>query len=152
MATCKDCIHNSVCSLWRAEEGQDAKLYAETLSGGCAFFADKSRFVKLPIKVGDKAFVPMLGHVITFIVERIELDSLEDVPTMRMHHGKHLIWEVELSEVSKTVFLTREEAEAELIKRENKPLTAPDNAEHCVCCGDVIPEGRQVCPKCEKGT
>ena len=20
----------------------------------------------------------------------------------------------------------------------------------CVCCGDVIPEGRQVCPKCEK--
>lgn len=26
-----------------------------------------------------------------------------------------------------------------------------DNAEHCVCCGDVIPEGRQVCPACEKG-
>lgn len=25
-----------------------------------------------------------------------------------------------------------------------------DNAEHCVCCGDVIPEGRQVCPKCEE--
>lgn len=24
-------------------------------------------------------------------------------------------------------------------------------AEHCVCCGDVIPEGRQVCPKCEGG-
>ena len=19
----------------------------------------------------------------------------------------------------------------------------------CVCCGDIIPEGRQVCPKCE---
>lgn len=24
------------------------------------------------------------------------------------------------------------------------------NAEHCVCCGEVIPEGRQVCPKCGK--
>lgn len=24
-----------------------------------------------------------------------------------------------------------------------------DNAEHCICCGDVIPEGRQVCPTCE---
>jgi RNA polymerase subunit RPABC4/transcription elongation factor Spt4 len=24
-----------------------------------------------------------------------------------------------------------------------------DNADRCVCCGDVIPEGRQVCPKCE---
>ena len=27
-----------------------------------------------------------------------------------------------------------------------------DNADRCVCCGDVIPEGRQVCPKCEGGT
>lgn len=24
-------------------------------------------------------------------------------------------------------------------------------AEHCVCCGSVIPEGRQVCRNCEKG-
>lgn len=27
---------------------------------------------------------------------------------------------------------------------------AGKNAEHCVCCGDIIPEGRQVCPICEK--
>ncbi len=25
-----------------------------------------------------------------------------------------------------------------------------DNADRCVCCGDVIPEGRQVCPGCER--
>ena len=25
-----------------------------------------------------------------------------------------------------------------------------DNAEHCVCCGQVIPEGRQVCIICGK--
>ena len=24
------------------------------------------------------------------------------------------------------------------------------DAEKCVCCGEVIPEGRQVCPSCEK--
>lgn len=23
--------------------------------------------------------------------------------------------------------------------------------ETCVCCGDIIPEGRQVCPACEIG-
>lgn len=23
-----------------------------------------------------------------------------------------------------------------------------ENAEHCVCCGAIIPEGRQVCPEC----
>lgn len=24
-------------------------------------------------------------------------------------------------------------------------------AEKCVCCGEIIPEGRQVCPACEGG-
>lgn len=120
MATCKDCIHNCVCSLWRREEGQDVKFYAETEDGKCEHFANKSRFVELPIRVGDKAFVLMFGRVITFIVERIELDSLEDAPTMRMHHGKHLIWEIELSEVGRTVFPTREEAEAEIERRKHE--------------------------------
>jgi len=72
--TCKNCIHNCVCSLWRREEGQDAKFYAETEDGKCEHFADKSRFVELP--------------------------------------------------------------------------TLPDNAEHCVVCGTVIPEGLQVCFEC----
>jgi hypothetical protein len=25
------------------------------------------------------------------------------------------------------------------------------NDNRCVCCGEIIPEGRQVCPSCEKG-
>ena len=24
------------------------------------------------------------------------------------------------------------------------------NAEHCVCCGATIPEGRQICPRCDR--
>lgn len=24
-----------------------------------------------------------------------------------------------------------------------------NNVETCVCCGEIIPEGRQICPKCE---
>jgi uncharacterized OB-fold protein len=26
-----------------------------------------------------------------------------------------------------------------------------ENTERCAACGDVIPEGRMVCPKCESG-
>jgi uncharacterized Zn finger protein (UPF0148 family) len=26
------------------------------------------------------------------------------------------------------------------------------DVDHCVCCGSPIPEGRQVCPICEKNT
>ena len=29
---------------------------------------------------------------------------------------------------------------------------AEENAERCISCGEIIPEGRQVCPKCEKTT
>lgn len=29
---------------------------------------------------------------------------------------------------------------------------AVENAERCIICGEVIPEGRQACPKCEKTT
>lgn len=30
-------------------------------------------------------------------------------------------------------------------------MDATQNIETCICCGETIPEGRQVCPKCEKG-
>lgn len=148
MATCKDCIHNSVCSLWRAEEGQDAKSYAETLGGGCSFFANKFRLVGLPCKVGDEVYVPAVctERLIRFVIVRCEIYAEEIIFTDDSDNEYHI------EDFGKIVFLTREEAEAELQKRTHKPQTAPDNAEHCVCCGDVIPEGRQVCPKCEKGT
>lgn len=117
MATCKDCVHYIACKSLLESQGYIVDGAGEDADKRCDTFADKSRFVELPIRVGDKAFVLMFGRVITFIVERIELDSLEDAPAMRMHHGKRLIWEVELSEVGKTVFLTREEAEAALAER-----------------------------------
>jgi hypothetical protein len=28
-------------------------------------------------------------------------------------------------------------------------INAFENADRCVCCGEIIPEGRQVCPGCE---
>ena len=48
MATCKNCLHNNVCGLWRLQERQDAKCYAETENGECDYFAEESQFVKLP--------------------------------------------------------------------------------------------------------
>lgn len=24
------------------------------------------------------------------------------------------------------------------------------NTERCICCGEIIPEGRKICPKCEE--
>lgn len=33
--------------------------------------------------------------------------------------------------------------------RTKLPQISIENADTCVCCGEIIPEGRQVCPKCE---
>ena len=34
-------------------------------------------------------------------------------------------------------------------KREALLQALPD-ADRCVCCGEIVPEGRQVCPQCER--
>lgn len=60
MATCKDCIHNCVCSLWRREEGQDAKFYAETEDGKCEHFADESRYIEIPTEPEQRKSVSMM--------------------------------------------------------------------------------------------
>ena len=30
------------------------------------------------------------------------------------------------------------------------PPRTVDNVDRCICCGEIIPEGRQVCPGCER--
>ena len=41
----------------------------------------------------------------------------------------------------------REEIER-LKKHREEPSPTPNNT--CICCGEIIPEGRQICPTCEK--
>lgn len=52
-----------------------------------------------------------------------------------------------VEKVKKQVEEWRAKMEERKIKKENRY----QNAEHCICCDAVIPEGRQVCPKCESG-
>lgn len=47
---CKECLHNPVCQMWRDQEGQDASSFQLS---GCIHFEDRSRFVKMPCKIGD---------------------------------------------------------------------------------------------------
>lgn len=34
--------------------------------------------------------------------------------------------------------------------RRMKKILEAEHLERCVCCGAIIPEGRQVCPNCER--
>ena len=105
---CKDCIFFPKCDEYPFDES------------GCKDFKDRSRFVELPCKVGDTVWFTTYGHIPTCT----EVNKIScNIGTNGLHsyfetqdftgntdyfHGEAF---------GKTVFLTREEAEAALSER-----------------------------------
>lgn len=118
MSTCKDCIHFDVCQVLRYGDITNCE------SDGCGgFFKPKSRFVELPCEVGQTVYAicPDIDFFMTpnknylkirgFVISE-HVVTLEDVArwiTIPPHIGA--------AHWGKTIFLSREEAEAELRKR-----------------------------------
>ena len=102
--TCKDCIHNVICSAdayFKEREG------AET---ACVHFKPKSRFIELPCAVGDTVYVPMISPIKTRIVGlsitkiRIEVDTDEPYIGYCCNNGR-IIKVFDINAFGKTVFL-----------------------------------------------
>lgn len=123
MVTCKDCLHNHVCALWRAQEGQDAKSWSDSDDWDCDYFADKSRFVELPCKVGDVVYCLVRKDEIiecrVYSFEQTMYSAPQIWLTLEHEDRFGVICQYNRNEnsVGKTVFLTREEAEAALAER-----------------------------------
>lgn len=106
MASCKECLHFEVCKdRLGTTKYYDNVIAADNVEKLCPNFKDRSRFVELPCKVGDKVFV-VNGfkeieefEVDYYVVEKnvISVGCVDD--------GEYEI---------ETVFLTREEAERAL--------------------------------------
>ena len=109
--TCKDCIHCDVCK--HLIDGW------KTLC--CDDFADRSRLVELPCKVGDTVFVVEKiaeeWKIIKDHVETISIGYYADGVNIYQFDG--IKTDRYFEDFGKTVFLTREEAEAALKEREN---------------------------------
>lgn len=114
MTECKDCIHYEVCAI--------EVVINTAINGNCKFFKDKSKIIKLPCKVGDEIYEicerRKNGEWRKVIVKRI-IDSFEygaeDVGII--HCGTTI--SVFTSDLNKTVFLTKDEAEQALRESEN---------------------------------
>ena len=60
--TCKDCIHYDACKDWAIDcfgENSVFPYSGKTKEGPCEHFKDKSRFIELPCKVGDTAYIDL---------------------------------------------------------------------------------------------
>ena len=110
--TCADCIHNEICeTLW--QKNNIPKLFACQ----CGCFKEKSRYIELPCKVGDKVY-RIANDSKTIIEEQIGNAHIEF--TIDNGTGIQDVWWLKDYNIGKTVFLTKEEAEEKLRERNTK--------------------------------
>jgi len=110
MAKCERCYHNKVCI-----NGANHKN-AES----CIHFKDKDQIVGLPCKMGDTVYFHKIlcdgkGTVVVEkdIVRRFNINKFDTFAIISYSHA------LSCDDFGKSVFLTREEAEAVLEEREN---------------------------------
>ena len=114
MATCKDCLHVEVCKFkdLPAPLSDSYIRESECIEKRCGNFKDRSRFVELPCKVGDIVYcltLPEKRMVTRIIVTRYGLRiTVNDM------------FSFDMSQIGKTIFLTKEQAEQALKERENE--------------------------------
>ena len=123
MASCKECIHFDRCKgLYKFDRLQKA------VSKGCSYFKDRSRFVELPCRVGDKVYFNNVhlryARVIAIYIDAsggmFDLDITTNIATATGY--EHFInKDYTFEDIGRRLFLTREEAEAAL-KGESKDV------------------------------
>ena len=113
MSKCENCIHNVICS---------ADTYFKSIDDcekHCCHFKDKSLFVELPCKVGDRvwcidgycdgSFSIFERTVMQFTVFKDRMKLMVKIPN-------YISWTkpYDVEQFGKTVFLTKEDAEKKL--------------------------------------
>lgn len=108
MATCKNCLHFEAC-------GSMLKALGYTVDGDgydadkrCDTFKDRSRFIEAPCKIGSTIYM---------IVTKRPKISLPEFSFIKTSYLTEFNFFRVCRDFGKTVFLTREEAEAALAER-----------------------------------
>lgn len=109
--TCKNCLHYERCySIYTRD-------MLDMTNGECVYFTDRSEWVHLPCKVGDKVYIVKSRtsddknlYIIEDVVKRIVFDKSED--TGFIHSRIEFFNTSSISDwLFQNIFLTREEAE-----------------------------------------
>ena len=131
MASCKDCVHVEVCSKKNLHVAVGMNITPrfkyERIEQECEHFKDRSRFVELPCKVGDKVYLDNL-HIKYADVIGIYIDAFGGVFDLRIYTNIQLAngfgYEYFISkdytfeDIGKRIFLTKEAAEQAEKERE----------------------------------
>ena len=105
MANCKECIHCAVCGF------DDDEIEYTAL---CSFFQYRSRFMKLPYKIGDVFYEPKRHQITEYQITRIVLTEFGLHFEVILKKGLSFRSIITSYDIDKIVFVTREEAEQAL--------------------------------------
>lgn len=105
---CDNCIHQIACFDWCRGFGQEAELWEH--------FSDKSEWVHLPCKIGDRVFSIVINGG-KYIVAADRVYALK-ISTGNIYAETN--WYVDGGKIGYNVFLTQEEAEKALAERSRK--------------------------------
>ena len=125
---CKDCIHYDVCMDYTTLKESEFAQHFEGSDVLCDHFKDKSRYIELPCAVGDTVYRVIADKRVKHPHECkvIGYWYSEDEPCSRIHLVRYVngvfdySMSIPLSDFGKTVFLTKEEAEQALLRKEDE--------------------------------
>lgn len=119
--TCKDCLGDMFCS--KQDKKKRVDKYCADADEVCKYFKDKLRIIELPCKVGDTVYLVDFEYgIYKCIVNDIQILS-DNKPVYTLYfysqngyEAAELEWDIDIERdcFGKTVFLTKEEAEAKL--------------------------------------
>lgn len=117
MTTCKECLHYEACKAFNRMRQNVIDASSSGAEKLCGRFADKSRFIELPCKVGDTAWV-LVDQIKTPLEARVRsmLIGKDTIDFNCAVKGYYAVT-VNSDDFGESFFLTKEEAEAALAER-----------------------------------
>ena len=103
MSKCIECLHYNICTFGKCD-----------IISGCPFYTNRSEWVHLPCKVGDKLYeITSRKTISEYQVTAIHIELFGIFVDWKITQGfvDRYISDMPAGEIGKTVFLTREEAE-----------------------------------------
>ena len=130
MPKCRDCLYWEVCTEYSGafwgHKAQYSSPIVNASADSCAFYKDRSRFVELPCRVGDKVYFNNVhlryARVIAIYIDAeggmFDLDITTNIATATGY--EHFInKDYTFEDIGRRLFLTSEEAEQALKERDN---------------------------------
>lgn len=119
---CKNCIHNEICTVWDDYNDEPCKDGYRGFCNNYDKFKDKSQYIELPCRIGDKVYYLSIKSAIPLTYKIVQAEVLNyNINRYGIFDAKvKLLNNSIFSATIDEIFLTKEEAEEKLKELNNE--------------------------------